>query len=298
MIIEIVESAKQQYRELLALTQLYLLQEHRLDQRIFSESSSYAYFKELALQRRQQKAPVGAAITPKKITPPLVKPITPPAPPPAPPLPKEIVTPKPIAAAPPPPPQAPTPKVEAPPPPKHQPTPPASSFFELQPMAAPIPQDLSEIRNLIQKEFPQLALLEQPPSDAIAKQQMSQWKLDNEPPAVMILTFNETDKPLELLKNIAKAIQLTIGTVKLISAEAIEREKGWVSLQSPELRLVITSDYGIYSLTELMKHYKEDARRNRRFLDAVPLLLLPDLSVYMKEPLLKPSPSALHSARR
>jgi len=49
----------------------------------------------------------------------------------------------------------------------------------------------------------------------------------------------------------------------------------------------MTSDYGIYSLSELMKHYKEDNRHNKRFLNKVPLLLLPDVSVYLKEPLLK-----------
>jgi len=50
----------------------------------------------------------------------------------------------------------------------------------------------------------------------------------------LILTFNEADKQLLLLKNIAKAIQLSIGPARLLSAEKIELEKGWdVLLQSP-----------------------------------------------------------------
>ncbi len=57
--------------------------------------------------------------------------------------------------------------------------------------------------------------------------------------------------------------------------------------QSPDLRLVIASDYDLYLQPELMKVYREAPQQGKHYLNKTPLLLLSDLSLYLKEPQLK-----------
>ena len=89
------------------------------------------------------------------------------------------------------------------------------------------------------------------------------------------------------MQNIAKAIDLCFGTCRLIE---IEDGKKWdLFLQSPQLKLIIAPDHLIFETKELLPFYRENPQEKSRHLGEIPLLLLPDLSLYFKDPYLKRS---------
>lgn len=311
-----LERNRAELAELISLTHSYLLQEYPLDKRIFAEQETYAYFKQYALQQRQkpQQPPVkSTTATPPA---PLIKAQS---------APSISSVPETIAAAIPKaqpvtgskidiplmtssveltkdsinsslaesPKQSPAPLAISTP--KNEPLPPKTvqkkvALLELQPMDAPVIPDLHDLRSLVQQQSPSTAILDTIPSDTIAKQVSNQWKQQAQTPEVIILTFNESEKYLAFLHNVAKAVRLHSTPANLSSAEKIEQAKEWDKLlASQKLRLIIASDYGIYALPGLMQYYKEDSSKARCYLGNIPLLLLPDLSVYFKEPTLKAS---------
>ena len=56
---------------------------------------------------------------------------------------------------------------------------------------------------------------------------------------------------------------------------------------SSNLRLIIASDYGLYLQPKLMAYYREVTQQGKHFVNNIPLLLLSDLALYLKEPQLK-----------
>jgi hypothetical protein len=60
-------------------------------------------------------------------------------------------------------------------------------------------------------------------------------------------------------------------------------------LTSSELKLVIICDHTLWQLQNLRHFYKETPAQNYRQLGDKHLLMLPDLSLYLKDPLLKRS---------
>jgi len=55
------------------------------------------------------------------------------------------------------------------------------------------------------------------------------------------------------------------------------------------LKLIIVCDYTLWQLPNLMQFYKETPAQKTRQLGEKSLFLLPDLSLYLKDPLLKRS---------
>lgn len=145
----------------------------------------------------------------------------------------------------------------------------------------------SSLKALYQKLFPQLPVIQTIPSDAQAKKIANRWKTKNQAAPISILYFSEPGPQKELLIAITTAIDVYFGPARLIHAEAIEKEKQWETfLSSSELKLVIACDYTLWQLTDLMQHFKESPNRT---LKNIPLFLLPDLSLYLKDPSLKRS---------
>lgn len=162
--------------------------------------------------------------------------------------------------------------------------------FALEPLAASFQDPWTSMKPAIQKNFPDLNLLREPPDDALAKSLRESWKETCSAAEVIILSFQETEKQSELLSQIANAITILIKPAKVLPAMKIEQEKGWEQLlASPSLKLLMASDYAIYGLPELMKHYRELSKTAEHFLGKIPLFLLADMSLYLREPLLKPS---------
>lgn len=298
---------KERYSELIALTQLYMLREYSSDQLLESSASSFQFFKQ---KLKTHPLPESKPLPPNssfekpslnKNTPP--PPSTPRAidrPPPQqsprPPLvPVQDATEKlqkasaPVEKAPILPQQAQTLDTAPVRPAKNEEKPPSKPSFNLEPLPPPSPINFQDFREFVKTTAPSCVLHEQIPCDLHAKKMKERWKTEKEIPPVVILSFNEQKDHMALLNNIAKAITLQLAPAKVISGHRLEQEKKWEEmLNSPGLRLVIASDYGLYLLPDLMKHYKESAKSARHFLKTTPLLLLSDISLYLKEPQLKP----------
>lgn len=196
--------------------------------------------------------------------------------------------PKPVAVETPPP--APIPKpapvVVAPPPPIPPPEPPKAPAVQ----HPPTPTSFEEIRRVVNKVYPELKIIPEIPNDAIAKKIAQRWKTKNQAAPISILSLNEPKEQRALLEQIAIALDVYFGPARLIEAEGIEKEKQWEAFLSVEgLKLIVACDYTLWQLHNLMKSFKEIPAQGIRTLGSVPILLLPDLSLYLKDPQLKRS---------
>jgi hypothetical protein len=150
--------------------------------------------------------------------------------------------------------------------------------------------NFSDLKEIFSKIAPGFSILSQIPSDAIAKKLSTRWKTKNQTAPITLLSFQEPPQQRALLEQIAKALDVYFGPVRLVNAESIEKEKQWEAFLSvSELKLVIACDYTLWQLSGLMQTYKENPTQGTRCLGKVPLFLLPDLSLYLKDPLLKRS---------
>ncbi len=166
-------------------------------------------------------------------------------------------------------------------------SPPKPVFVSEQQLPAAVPLNTGSLKALYQKLFPQLPLIQTIPSDATAKKIANRWKTKNQAAPISILYFSEPSLQKDLLIAITKAIDVYFGPARIIQAETIEKEKQWDTfLSSDDLKLVIACDYTLWQLTNLMQYFKETPQRT---LKNVPLFLLPDLSLYLKDSSLKRS---------
>lgn len=164
-----------------------------------------------------------------------------------------------------------------------------SKQFSLEPWTGIPAHNTEEFWKIGQTLFPDWKLCETIPSDAIAQKNKNAWLKNQDILPVLILSFNDNEQQLAFLKNIAHAISLRLAPARVLSAPKLEKENSWTTiLNSPQLRLVIANDYGLYLQPALMNFYREVPQQNKHFLNQTPLLLLSDLSLYLKEPQLKP----------
>ncbi|MBX7067340.1 MAG: hypothetical protein K1X28_08925 [Parachlamydiales bacterium] len=182
-------------------------------------------------------------------------------------------------------------KIEAPKPEPARPEPARPEPVPIKPAPLPKPTvDFVQVRNVLSVVAPELAILDDIPSDEIAKKLSERWKTKNQSAPISILTFQEPEEQKTLLTEIAKAIDIYFGPAKIVNAEKIEKDKQWGAFLSVEgLKMVIVCDYTLWQLSSLMQHYKETPAQGIRMLGNVPLFLLPDLSLYLKDALLKRS---------
>lgn len=272
---------KEQYAELIGMAKLHLLQEYSPQQLVSATSEGHAFFQKylIAPPVQTKSTPVAKTAPSPKAAPPTQTISTP--------VPQQQ---KKELASPPSPPSAPA---VAPTPASHKPeTPSASnktSLFSLNPLGAPPSADFKEIQHLIGNHLTGYTTTTSIPSDQAARQINMAWKQGKRTPSVILLSFNEGEKERLFLYNVAQAISLSIAPAEVISAQRIEQNNKWdAMIKSEGLRLVIASDYAIHTMPGLMKHFKEQQKQGKHFLGSIPFLLLSDLSLYMKEPKLKP----------
>lgn len=188
-----------------------------------------------------------------------------------------------LKAQPPPLPQ-PLPKI---PPPKAASSPPPIAE-KPSPLSSPAPLSFSPLRALFAKIAPEIPILEEIPSDAPARKIANRWKTKNQTAPISILSFGEPKPQKALLEEIAKALDVFFGPARIIPAEPIEKEMQWeVFLSVNGLKLIIACDFALWQLRSLLPFYRENPADGTRTLKNVPLFLLPDLSLYFKDPLLK-----------
>jgi hypothetical protein len=179
---------------------------------------------------------------------------------------------------------------EIPHPPLPPPAPPLPPKPKEMEAPKPVSHDLSSVRTILSVVAPELAILNDIPSDAIARKIAERWKTKNQTAPISILLFQEPPEQRALLEQIAKALDVCFGPAKIVHAEKIEKEKQWEAFLSvTDLKMVITCDYTLWQLNHLMHFYKETPAQGTRMLGNVPVFLLPDLSLYLKDPLLKRS---------
>lgn len=165
-----------------------------------------------------------------------------------------------------------------------------SSMLKLEPLNAPIiSNNFPNFQKLLNTLVPDWILGESTPSDALAKKIKNTWTNDSESASILILSFQEQEKHLAFLKNIAHAISLHLAPARILFASNLEKENLWETiLKRSQLRLVIANDYELYLQPRLMNHYREHPQQGKHYLNDIPLLLLSDPSLYLKEPQLKP----------
>jgi hypothetical protein len=170
-----------------------------------------------------------------------------------------------------------------------EPSPP--TVWRQEPTAAVEPMiDASSFKSLFAKIAPGVPIVEEIPNDAIAKKIGGRWKTRNQTAPLSILHFTEPPEQKMLLEGIAMALDVYFGPARLIAAESIEKEKQWEAfLAVPDLKMIFACDYTLWQLRDLMRFYKETPAAGTRTLGKVPLFLLPDMSLYLKDPLLKRS---------
>jgi len=332
-----MNSAQEAYRELVALSKKYLLQEYAITDRILSERESYSYFASFAQQQRRVKQdeqnrphppqkgshpqpppsfsanhqkPLPSSSPDAPLPKPSIatsthqqKPIMPPAPhypaasaDPVHPVPPTTIrepsahhvppSSKPASDIPPAP-SAPAPSpVQSGSPVQHA----TKGRFQLEPPSAVQPVPFEELRKIIQEKLPRVSLVDRLPDDTEARKEARRWEAPPQRPQVWILSWNDTPKQSAFLVNIEKALAVYGIHAQIGNALKFEQGDKWEELlRSSELQLVIISGPAFHQLTKLKKHYKEDTRKGVHELDGRPLLLLSDLSFYLKEPAFKPA---------
>ncbi|HSX38246.1 MAG TPA: hypothetical protein VLE95_05385 [Chlamydiales bacterium] len=168
----------------------------------------------------------------------------------------------------------------------------SSGCFGIQPSQKSPPKSLANLRMrpFFEKNLPELVLIDPIPDDRIARQIANRWKTKNQAAPISILTSGELPKHKIFLSEIALALDVFCSPAKLIEAEAIEKENGWkLFLSSDHLKLILICDSTLWQLASLRQFYKENPAMGNRVLGSTPVFLLPDLSLYLKDPLLKRS---------
>lgn len=77
-------------------------------------------------------------------------------------------------------------------------------------------RDFSDIERIFTKDLGYVKLHKSLPSDLIAVQKATEWKLDQEKPIVLIISSFESEKEFLFLQNVAQAIELSFGKVSIV----------------------------------------------------------------------------------
>lgn len=171
---------------------------------------------------------------------------------------------------------------------KTNPIAPAVPIFTTHPPKALQKTPMEDLRSIISKIAPSLPLSHTIPDDTQAKQIKNRWKEQSNVPDIVILAVQGPS--LSFLQQVAKAIELHFCSSRVIEVKPLEQQNSWEAfLNTPNLKMIITPDGVLWSCKHLMRYYHEFPNKKERFLGKIPLLLLPDPSLYLKDPTLKRS---------
>lgn len=152
---------------------------------------------------------------------------------------------------------------------------------QMSPKSAPVENhDFGEIKKMLQKVAPSLALHASVLDDENAKRVASAYKEALPEIEVVVLLCDEGQENLDFVKILAKAIDEHLGKAKVILASRLEREKRWdLFLQRNAFRLIIATS-GIHAHKELMRFYKPPSQLNE-----TPLVILAPSPQYQNQEL-------------
>jgi hypothetical protein len=172
---------------------------------------------------------------------------------------------------------------------------------EIVPVCVPVPDfskespprledHLLDVRKMLLKIAPSFAWIDTIPSDQEATRIANSWKTKTQAARISLLFLSEPPPFFKFLENLTRALDVVFGGARLLHAETIEKEKQWEAFLSvPELKYVIVCDSTLGEMPHLLQCHREVPTRSERFLQNTPLILLPDLTLYLKDPLLKRS---------
>ncbi len=146
-----------------------------------------------------------------------------------------------------------------------------------------------DIKKSIEKIFPNISILKKPIDDKLARQKSQKYKLKNISFPITILAYKEDEKLYRFLEKLSIAISIYFYPSKVVSAYLIEKENNWLDFLTKDILLIISCDYTIFELQHLRSFYKENPSTGEKHLKDIPLFLLPDIFLYLKEPTLKKS---------
>lgn len=190
------------------------------------------------------------------------------------------------------------PRVEALPKAKPTPPPVPAEKPKLTPKAKPIalsqstkevaPQNMSPFLSFMQRSFPHTRLHTQPLQDKRAQAVRLAYQ-DRQNLSSVPLLYDASLLPFRpLLENIAKAISLVFTPSRLLDITSMHSSDSWQTLLEAEnVTLTLVPDSILASYPKLASLVDEAGAH--ALLGPHPLLHLPDLSLYQKDPLLKRS---------
>ncbi len=172
-------------------------------------------------------------------------------------------------------------------------TPEEAAYFSPQKKQLPPKEKKSieldtEMKQMVTKILPEVALSSGIPDDAAAKKMAHLYKEQHMTAKVLVLSFGETGPALSFLQNVTKAIDSLLAPAKLIEMRKIERENSWeMTLSSPTLQLILAPPFQAWKSISLARFYRENPSSKSHFLKETPLALLQPLDAYLKNPDLK-----------
>lgn len=270
----------QQYQEVIAFTQLYLLQEHKLEERMLCSTESYAYYKEFATKMRSSKtqvsksAPIPTSTVPVISNEPVVskKIISSPSVE----KPKEntfsistipLETPAPIVIR--------EKKTEE----KTQTT--QTFSFQLQPFEDRSSSQKENFRKLIQQYVPNFPLLDDIPCDQTAKALSLQWQQKHQNPAIVMIIADQSNAMNRFLNDLAHALRFKSSSLTCLSCQQYEVEFNQLS-RSSTLKFVISTPQLLERLPHLKQHLKND-EKGKQYLGSARIILLKRCERYFQD---------------
>jgi hypothetical protein len=154
------------------------------------------------------------------------------------------------------------------------------------PAPKPIPaaekKNLNEMRQMIQKTFPDIPLRESILDDGHAKKMSRLWEETYLNAQIVVIAFGEVGSGLEFLKQVVRAIDTLIAPAQLIEGNQITEWE--LLLNSPTLKSILCSPWAAWKTTPLARHYKQNGSTQEQFLAQHRLFLLEPSVIYLKNP--------------
>jgi hypothetical protein len=158
-----------------------------------------------------------------------------------------------------------------------------SPHFALEKLPKSDEASFQDIAKEIKEKFPFFSIIEKYPLS------LDDFK-EKEFSPIMLLIFKEKGEEQKFLENLQIALSATLYKTSLWPASQLENEKKWDDLfQSLEVKLILMTEEILNAYPSLFQHYREIPKSEKKFLGKVPVIILPALSIYKKEPLLKKS---------
>jgi hypothetical protein len=149
--------------------------------------------------------------------------------------------------------------------------------------------NLQHIRMIMEKLAPNI-LEEDIPDDEEAKLISQKWKYASKASEITIICATQNTQQQIVLKNLAKALSISLLTATFIDPNTIEKDDIWKEFLSADiLKFIIIDDNTINNLPNLKKYYRQIPTTGENFLKHTPVISIPHPSYIIQNPLSKAS---------